>query len=59
MRQNGIQVTVLRTEYAGHAAVYARTVDLDGYDGLLVIGGDGGRLLFCVRVQCADRVRRI
>ncbi len=37
----GIEVTVLKTEYAGHARDLARTVDLTGYDGLCVIGGDG------------------
>jgi diacylglycerol kinase family enzyme len=37
----GIEATVLETEYGGHARVYARTVDLKGYDGICVIGGDG------------------
>ena len=37
----GIEVTVLETEYAGHARDYARKVDLEGYDGICIIGGDG------------------
>ena len=37
----GMEVTVLETEYAGHARDYARTVSLEGYDGICVIGGDG------------------
>ena len=37
----GIEATVLKTEYAGHARDYARDQDLQGYDGFCVIGGDG------------------
>lgn len=40
-KEFGIEVTVLETQYAGHARDLARTVDLKGYDGLCVIGGDG------------------
>jgi hypothetical protein len=32
-KEFGIEVTVLETQYAGHARDYARTVELDGYDG--------------------------
>ena len=34
-------VTVLHTEYAGHAFDFAKTLDFVGYDGLCAIGGDG------------------
>ena len=34
-------VTVLHTEYAGHAFDFANTLDFAGYDGLCAIGGDG------------------
>ena len=34
-------VTVLHTEYAGHAFDFANTLDFVGYDGLCAIGGDG------------------
>jgi YegS/Rv2252/BmrU family lipid kinase len=37
----GIELDVHRTEHAGHARELARTLDLDGYEGLCVIGGDG------------------
>lgn len=37
----GVVVDVRRTEFAGHAAELARTLDLDGYDGICSIGGDG------------------
>jgi len=40
-KDKSIEVTVLKTQYAGHARDYAATVPLDGYDGLCVIGGDG------------------
>ncbi|MFQ6612481.1 MAG: diacylglycerol/lipid kinase family protein [Fidelibacterota bacterium] len=35
------EITVLETEYAGHAREFAETVDLDGYIGFCAIGGDG------------------
>lgn len=35
------ELTILETEYAGHARNMARTVDLDEYDGFCAIGGDG------------------
>ncbi|MBL7011123.1 MAG: acylglycerol kinase family protein, partial [Candidatus Marinimicrobia bacterium] len=35
------EVTVLETEYAGHARDLARDLDIDGYDGFCCIGGDG------------------
>ena len=34
-------VTVLHTEYAGHAFDFANTLDFARYDGLCAIGGDG------------------
>lgn len=37
----GAEITILETEYAGHARNMARTLDFDGYDGFCVIGGDG------------------
>jgi len=36
-----VAVSKLETEYAGHARVYARTLDLRGIDALCVVGGDG------------------
>jgi diacylglycerol kinase family enzyme len=40
----GAELTVLRTQYAGHARDYALMIPLVGYDALLVIGGDGSLL---------------
>ena len=37
----GANITVLQTEYAGHAFDFAKTLDFVGYDGLCAIGGDG------------------
>ncbi|MEE8335435.1 MAG: diacylglycerol kinase family protein [Candidatus Neomarinimicrobiota bacterium] len=37
----GAEVTVMETEYAGHARAMAKTADFDGYDGFCAIGGDG------------------
>ncbi len=37
----GAELTVLTTEYAGHAHEYARDVSYCGYDGFCAIGGDG------------------
>ena len=37
----GAELTVLITEYAGHAFEYARDVSYEGYDGFCAIGGDG------------------
>lgn len=37
----GVAVTVLETQYGGHARDYALTVPFAGYDALVVIGGDG------------------
>ena len=36
-----VQVTVIRTRYAGHTRELAATMDLAGMDALCVIGGDG------------------
>ncbi|SVC01142.1 uncharacterized protein METZ01_LOCUS253996, partial [marine metagenome] len=35
------ELTVLETEFAGHAQEYAHDVDYAGYDGFCAIGGDG------------------
>lgn len=35
------QLDLRATEYPGHATEIAETVDLSGYDGLCVVGGDG------------------
>jgi len=37
----GVELTVIETEYAGHARELAKTADIDGYDGFCAIGGDG------------------
>ena len=37
----GAELTVLETEYAGHAREYANEMDFTGYDGFCAIGGDG------------------
>ena len=34
-------LSILKTEYAGHARHYAETLDYTDYDGLCAIGGDG------------------
>jgi len=38
---NDSELTILETEFAGHAKEYARDVDYSGYDGFCAIGGDG------------------
>jgi len=37
----GVEVTVLETEYAGHARDFAKTCDFTNYDGICIMGGDG------------------
>jgi len=37
----GIKLEVIETEFAGHAGEIAKQKDLVGYDGMIVIGGDG------------------
>lgn len=37
----GAELTILKTQYAGHARNMARTEKFEGYDGLCAIGGDG------------------
>ena len=37
----GAELTILETEYAGHARDYANELDYTGYDGFCAIGGDG------------------
>ena len=39
--ENDSELTVLETEFAGHAKEYAHDVDYSGYDGFCAIGGDG------------------
>ena len=36
-----VELSILKTEYAGHARHYAETLDYTDYDGLCAIGGDG------------------
>ena len=36
-----IDLTIIETTYAGHANELAHQLDFDGYDGMIVIGGDG------------------
>ncbi|MCH7763942.1 MAG: diacylglycerol kinase family lipid kinase [Candidatus Marinimicrobia bacterium] len=37
----GAELTILETQYAGHARNMARTEKFEGYDGFCAIGGDG------------------
>jgi YegS/Rv2252/BmrU family lipid kinase len=39
--KGGSELTILETEYAGHARDYANELDFTGYDGFCAIGGDG------------------
>ena len=39
--EGGSELTILETEYAGHARDYANELDFTGYDGFCAIGGDG------------------
>ena len=41
LEDGGAELTVLETEYAGHARDYANEVGYEGYDGFCAIGGDG------------------
>ena len=41
LEDGGTELTILETEYAGHARDYANEVDYEGYDGFCAIGGDG------------------
>ena len=36
-----IKLTILKTEYSGHAFDYAKALEFKGYDGICAIGGDG------------------
>ncbi len=38
---NDIILEIIKTKYAGHAKVIAHEINLNNYDGLLAIGGDG------------------
>ena len=40
-QEAGCELSVLETEYAGHARDLSRELDFDGFDGLIVVGGDG------------------
>ena len=39
--ENDSKLTILNSEYPGHAKILAGTLDLTGYNGLCAIGGDG------------------
>ena len=39
--ENDCELTILKTEYAGHGKDYAYEVDFTNYDGFCAIGGDG------------------
>ena len=36
-----LDLTIIETTFAGHANELAHQLDFDGYDGMIVIGGDG------------------
>ena len=36
-----IELTIIETSFAGHAYDLANQLDFNGYDGMIVIGGDG------------------
>ncbi|MBA65115.1 MAG: hypothetical protein CMG55_04870 [Candidatus Marinimicrobia bacterium] len=38
---SSIKLTILKTEYAGHAFDFANTLDYNSYDAICAIGGDG------------------
>lgn len=38
---SGVDLTIIFTEFSGHARELAENLDFDGYDGFLVLGGDG------------------
>ena len=40
------EVTIIETEYAGHATDLTMEVDMTSYDGFCCIGGDGTCLLY-------------
>ena len=37
----GLELKIIETEFGGHALELAHQIDLDGFDGIVVIGGDG------------------
>ena len=41
-----IALTIIETEYAGHARDLAKDLPMDGYSGFCCIGGDGTCLLY-------------
>jgi len=41
LEKNGIALTVYESEYAGHPIELGKSMDLEGMDGILAIGGDG------------------
>ena len=40
-RKAGDELEIKETRFAGHARILANTLDFEGYDGLVAIGGDG------------------
>jgi hypothetical protein len=40
-KERGIEVEVIKTEYAGHPIDIGYELNLDNYDGICVVGGDG------------------
>jgi YegS/Rv2252/BmrU family lipid kinase len=40
-RINNIELNIIYTNYSGHAETLARDIDIENYNGLLLIGGDG------------------
>ena len=41
LEANNLELTIIETAFAGHANELAHQLDFDGYDGMIVIGGDG------------------
>ena len=41
LEANNVDLTIIETTFAGHANELAHKLDFDGYDGMIVIGGDG------------------
>ena len=41
LENNGIKASIIETAFPGHARELAHQLDFDGYEGIIVIGGDG------------------
>ena len=41
LEATNVELTIIETTFAGHANELAHKLDFDGYDGMIVIGGDG------------------